>query len=72
MQWLRFWATNLRVGGSNINPGLGLAVVTLSKSLYPIVPAYQAVKQLPGFGWSSKEGQNISSIARLLGEVQGQ
>ena len=33
MQLLGFWATNPRVGG--LNPGLGLAVMTLSKSLYP-------------------------------------
>ena len=32
VQLLQSWATNPRVGGSN--PGLGLAVVTLSKSLY--------------------------------------
>ena len=33
VQLLRSWATNSRVGGSN--PSLGLAVVTLNKSLHP-------------------------------------
>ena len=61
VQLLRSWAHNPRVGGSN--PGLGLAVVTLSKSLYPhcsSVPSCE-IGTCPRLRWQ-KKGKTISPI----------
>ena len=71
VQLLRSWAHNPRVGGSN--PGLGLAVVTLSKSLYPHCSSVPSCKigTWPRLGWQ-KKGQNHQSHWQCQepGEVQ--
>ena len=66
VQLLRSWAHNPRVGGSN--PGLSLAVVTLSKSLYPHCSSIPSCKigTWLWLGWQKKAKTSVNLVRSRL------